>query len=65
MLGMLGKTHSISAANVTKICKTKAATVEDLKTELDKGLKSDKKIEDFKDQGDLKTKDYAFIFGIH
>jgi hypothetical protein len=50
---------------VTRLCKTKSATVDDLKSELDKGLKSEKKIEDFKDLGDLKTKDYAFIFGIH
>jgi len=31
-----------------------------------KGQKSEKKIEDFKDKsGDMKTKDFAFAFGVH
>jgi hypothetical protein len=66
MLGMLGYTHSLSLSDVVKICKTKNTTVEELHKEMDKGLKSSKKIEEFQAQsGDLKTKDYAFVFGVH
>jgi hypothetical protein len=53
-------------ADVDRTCKTKVATEEELKKEMDKVQKSDKKIEDFKDMSvDMKTKDFAFAFGVH
>ena len=66
MLGMMGASHRLALADVVRTCKTKVATVEELKQEMDKGHKSDKKIEDFKDtSGEMKTKDFAFAFGVH
>ena len=64
MLGMLGASHRLSPVDVVRTCKTKAATVDELKTEMDKGLKSDKKIDSFREV-DMKTKDFAFAFGVH
>lgn len=41
MLGMLGASHGMKAADVVRTCKTKATTVDEIKAEMDKGLKSD------------------------
>jgi hypothetical protein len=66
MLGMMGASHRLALADVVRTCKTKVTTVEELKQEMDKGQKSEKKIEAFKDiSGDMKTKDFAFAFGVH
>ena len=66
MLGMLGASHRLSIVDVVRTCKTKNATVEEIKNEMDKGHKSGKAIEDYKTiSGEMKTKDFAFAFGVH
>jgi hypothetical protein len=66
MLGMLGASHRMAVADVVRTCKTKNATVEEIKSEMDKGHKSEKKIENYRTiSGEMKTKDFAFAFGVH
>jgi hypothetical protein len=66
MLGMMGASHKLGPADVVRACKTKTTTVEEIKNEMDKGLKSGKTIEDYRETtGDMKTKDFAFAFGVH
>ena len=56
----------MAVADVVRTCKTKNATVEEIKSEMDKGHKSEKKIEDYRTiSGEMKTKDFAFAFGVH
>jgi hypothetical protein len=66
LLGMLGASHRMTVAEIVRTCKTKNATVEELKNEMEKGHKSEKTIEDYRTiSGELKTKDFAFAFGVH
>ena len=66
MLGMMGASHRLSQAEVVRACKTKAATVEEIRSEMDKGVKSDKNVEGYREtSGEMKTKDFAFAFGVH